>query len=127
MKKYVQAIWEFALFGFAGSSLLLGLFSSRSKQGLISTCSVWASHCGGFSCCRAWALGHVGFSSCGSRLQSTGSIVMAHYLSCSAANEIFPDQGSNPHLLHWQMDPLPQSQQGSLEVCFSTSLSMHRN
>ena len=30
--------------------------------------------------------------------------------------EIFPAQGSNPHRLHWQMDSLPLSHQGS-PVC----------
>ena len=34
-------------------------------------------------------------------------------LSSSAACGIFPDQGSNPHLLHWQVDSLPLSHQGS--------------
>ena len=28
--------------------------------------------------------------------------------------EIFPDQGSNPHLLHWQPDSLPLSHLGTL-------------
>ena len=36
--------------------------------------------------------------------QSTGSVVVAHGLSCSAACGIFPDQGSNPCPLHWQVD-----------------------
>ena len=31
-------------------------FSSCGKQGY-SSCTAWASHCGGVSCCRAWALG----------------------------------------------------------------------
>ena len=64
------------LFGCAGSSLML--FSSCSKQGLLSSCGVQASHCGGFSCCRAWTPGHQRFSSCGSlplehRLNSCGA------------------------------------------------------
>ena len=36
------------IFGCAGSSLSAQVFSS---------CSEWASHCGGFSCCGAQALG----------------------------------------------------------------------
>ena len=65
------------IFGCAGFSLLCGLFSGGGEQGLLSSCSVRASHCGGFSCCRARALKHVGFSSCGSqalesRLSSCG-------------------------------------------------------
>ena len=38
---------------------------------------------------------------------------MAYELSCSVACEIFPDQGSNPCLLHWQVDSLPLNHQGS--------------
>ena len=51
--------------GCAGCSLLCRAYSSWGDQGLHSSCSVWASHCGGFSCCRTWALGCTGFSSCG--------------------------------------------------------------
>ena len=49
---------------------LLGLlcytqvFSSCSKQGLLSSCRSWASHYASFSC-GAWALGLASFSSCG--------------------------------------------------------------
>ena len=32
-------------------------FSSSSEWWLLSSCSVWASHCGGLSCCRALAPG----------------------------------------------------------------------
>ena len=51
-------------------------------------------------------------------LQSTGSrhlglIVVAHRLSCSEACGIFPDQGSNPFLLHWLVVSLPLSHWGS--------------
>ena len=37
----------------------------------------------------------------------------AHGLRLSVARGIFPDQGSNPHLLHWQADSSPRSHQGS--------------
>ena len=47
------------------------------------------------------------------RLQSTGSIVTAQGLSCSAACGIFPNQGSNSGLLHWQADSFSQIHQGS--------------
>ena len=39
-------------------------------------------------------------------------------LSCSIAHGIFPDQGWNPRLLHWQADSLPLSHQGSPESLF---------
>ena len=48
-----------------------------------------------------WLTGSV-VVACG--LQSTGSVVVAHGLSCSAACGIFPDQGSKPCSLQWQVD-----------------------
>ena len=51
------------IFGYAGSLLL---------HGLLSSCSSWVSHCGGFSCCKAWALG-LGFQ----WLWHVGSVVVA--------------------------------------------------
>ena len=47
-------------------------------------------------------------------LQSTNSTVVAHRLCCSVVCGVFPDQGSNLCLLHWQADSLPLSHQGSL-------------
>ena len=44
-----------------GLCCFVGFFSSCGEQGLLSSCSVQASHCSDFSCCGAWALGHVGF------------------------------------------------------------------
>ena len=36
-------------------------------------------------------------------LESTGSTLVAHGLSCPTARRVFPDQGPN---LHWQADSL---------------------
>ena len=48
------------------------------------------------------------------RLQGVrASVAVAHRLSCSVARGIFPDQGLNLCLLHWQVDSLPVSHQGS--------------
>ena len=83
-----------------GSSLLCRLFSSCGEQGLVSSCGVWASHCGGFSCCWAQAIGCKAFNTC-------GSWALEHrFYSCGAwaqllRSEIFPDKGSNLCLLHW--------------------------
>ena len=88
----------FVYFGCAGSLLSHRLFSRCWEWGLLSSCGVQASHCGSISCCRAWALG-------------TGLIVVAPGLCCSMACGIFPAQGSNPCLLHWQTDSLPLSHQ----------------
>ena len=103
----------FSFFGCAGFLLLPGLFSSCGKWGLLFSCSAQASHCSGFSCCGAWALRARASVSVAPRLWSTGSVVVAHRLSCSKVCGIFPDQEWNPCLLHWQVDSLPLSHQGS--------------
>ena len=46
----------------------------------------------------------------------TGSVVVAHGPSCSAACGILPDQGPNPCPLHWQADSQPLRHQGSPTV-----------
>ena len=56
-----------------------------------------SSQCAGLSLSRPLLL-----RSTGSR--RAGSVVVAHGPSCSTACGIFPDQGSNPCLLHWQAD-----------------------
>ena len=65
-----------------------------------------SSRCAGLSLSRPLLL-----RSTGSR--RAGSVIVAHGLSCSAACGIFPDQGSNPCLLHWQADSQPLRHQGS--------------
>ena len=65
-----------------------------------------SSRCAGLSL--SWTLL---LRSTGSR--RAGSVVVAHGPSCSAACEIFPDQGSNPCPLHWQADSQPLHHQGS--------------
>ena len=54
-------------------------------------------------------------------LQGTGAsgvraLVGVHRLSCSKACGILPVKGSNPCLLHWQVDSLPLSYQGSPRI-----------
>ena len=63
-------------------------------------------------------------------LGHTASIVVAHGLSgrdtraleyglnCSKACGIFPNRGSNPHLLHCPVDSLPLSHRGHFRLCF---------
>ena len=58
-----------------------------------------------------WSTGSEG---AGPGFYRTGSVAVAHRLSCSTVCGIFPSQGSNPCLLHWQADSLPLSHQGSL-------------
>ena len=56
-----------------------------------------SSQCAGLSLSRPLLLWSTG-SRC------TGSVIVAHGPSCSAACGIFRDQGSNPCPLHWQAD-----------------------
>ena len=65
-----------------------------------------SSRCAGLSLSRPLLL-----RSTGSR--RAGSAIVAHGPSHSAACGIFPDQGSNPCLLHWQADSQPLRHQGS--------------
>ena len=99
------------LFGYAGSSSLRVLFSSCNEWGLLSGCSAQASLCGGFSC-GAWAP------------DTQASVVVALGLSCSMACGIFPDQGSNPHLLHWQVDLQVDSHWATREALLLFSYSV---
>ena len=65
-----------------------------------------SSRCAGLSLSRPLLL-----RSTGSR--RSGSVVVAHGPSCSAACGILPHQGSNPCSLHWQADSQPLRHQGS--------------
>ena len=103
----------------AGSSLLPRLFSSCDEQGLLSSCGTWTFHCSGFSRRKKLVEQrlqvHRRFSSCSSwapehRLRS------CEQLSCSEIRGIILDQGSNPYLLHWQVDSLPLNHQGSPQI-----------
>ena len=64
---------------------------------------------------RTWTLGLWASVAAAHKLSSSGSQAPEHRLSsiCSTACGIFPDQGSNPCFLHWQVDPSLLSQQGS--------------
>ena len=96
-------IYLFVLFlAMLGLCCCAGFFSSCGKWGLLSSCCAWASHRGGFSCCGVQAAGHMGFSSCSSQASERGlwSCGAWAWLLCSVW--IFPDQGQNPCLLHWQ-------------------------
>ena len=65
-----------------------------------------SSRCAGLSLSRPLLLRSTGSS-------HTGSVVVAHGPSCSAACGILPDQGSNLCPLHWQADSQPLRHQGS--------------
>ena len=65
-----------------------------------------SSRCAGLSLSRPLLL-----RSTGSR--RSGSEIVAHGPSCSAACGILPDQGSSPSPLHWQADSQPLRHQGS--------------
>ena len=70
-----------------------------------------SSRCAGLSLSQPLLL-----RSTGSR--RTDSAIVAHGPSHFAACGIFPDQGSNPCPLHWQVDSQPLRHQGSLGALF---------
>ena len=73
----------------AGSSLPLRLFFSCGERGLLCSCGVRTSHCGGFSCWEAWALGPIGLS-------TRGSQALEHRLdSCGAWAQLLQHVGSS--------------------------------
>ena len=74
-----------------------------------------SSQCAGLSPSRPLLL-----RSRGSR--RSGSAVVAHGPSRSAARGIFPDQGSNPCPPHWQADSQPLRHQGSPPALFLMAL-----
>ena len=120
---YILFLYNFIylfIFSCAGSLLLHRLFCSCDEHGLyfIAVCGLLIaviSHVSdhGYQACRLQQLWHIGSVVADSRLQSTGSVIMAYGLSCSTASGIFLDQGSNLCHLHWQVDLLPLSHQGS--------------
>ena len=69
------------IFGCARPWLLQRLLSSCSEQGLLSSCGVQASHCGGFACCRAQALGARALVVVAYELSSCSSWALEHRLS----------------------------------------------
>ena len=95
----------------------MGFFSSCREGGyfpvevhrLVVVAPLFVDH--GLSSCSA------GLGSCYHELQITGSVDVAHGLSCSSACGIFPDQGLNPSLLHWQADSF--TAEGSPNLSFS--------
>ena len=107
---YISVFWIFYFlflfffFGCVESSFLCEGFSLVVASGGHSS-----SRCVGLSL--SWPLL---LRSTGSR--RTGSVIVAHGPSCSAACGIFPDQGSNPCPLHWQADSQPLRHQGSPEI-----------
>ena len=94
------------IYGCVGSSFLCEGFLQLRQVGATPHSSVPASHYHGLSLLRPLLL-----RSTSSRC--TGSVIVAHGPSCSAACGIFPDQGSNPCPLHWQSDSQPLRHQGS--------------
>ena len=85
--------------------LAVWAFSSFSEQALHSSCGARASR---------WEAQPQAPRVCGFQLlQRVGLVVAIQELSYSAACGIFPDQGSNLCLPHWQADSLPLRHVGS--------------
>ena len=107
-------------------------FSSCGKQGpllvavcrlLIAVASLVAEH--GLQAHGLQQLWHAGSVVVAHGLQSAGSLFVVHGLSCSTACGIFPDQGSNPCPLHWQVDSQPLRHQGSPNCGILSGVKIH--
>ena len=92
-----------------GWDLNLGLSHSRAPV---------LTHLGSRMCRFLW-LHHTGSIVVVPGLWVIGSVVVVHGLGCFGACGIFPDQGWNLCLLHWQADSLLLSRQGSPALCLS--------
>ena len=91
--------WLWSVFVVGRAFFLVAVLRLRIEiASLVVTCGLQA----------AWASVVVA-----SGLYGTGSVAVAHSLSCAMACGVFPDQGLTPCLLHWQADSLPLSHQGS--------------
>ena len=89
--------------------LFLSVLGLRFCERAFFSCSEGghsSSRCVGLSLSRPLLLWSTG-SRC------AGSVVVAHGPSCSTTCGIFPDKGSNPCPLHWQVDSQPLHHQGS--------------
>ena len=102
---------------------ILGCAGSWLLWEFLSGCSAQASFCGGFIADHRLQSSQTSVVA-SPRLWSTGSIVVAHKLSFSAACGVFPDHGSNLCLLQWQKDSLPLSTREALSHC-SCYMTVH--
>ena len=107
---YISTLWPIYLFIYLILFIYLWLcwvfVSVRGLPLVAASGGHSSSRCAGLSL--SWPLL---LRSTGSRC--TGSVIVAHRPSRSAACGIFPDQGSNPCPLHWQADSQPLRHQGS--------------
>ena len=107
---YISTLWPIYLFIYFILFIYLWLcwvfVSVRGLPLVAASGGHSSSRCAGLSL--SWPLL---LRSTGSRC--TGSVIVAHRPSRSAACGIFPDQGSNPCPLHWQADSQPLRHQGS--------------
>ena len=104
------------ILGRAWSSKLHTGFPLVVSRGLLSRGGE-CSHCSGFSRCGAQARGAQASVLVSHGLEGLCLVVVVHGPSCSVACGIFLDKGSDPCLLHWQVDSLPLSHQGGPWPC----------
>ena len=104
-KKHLKQ-WTFKFYLFIYLWLCWVFVSVRGLSLVAASGGHSSSRCAGLSVSRPLLLWSMG-------CRRTGSGIVAHGPSRSAACGIFPDQGSNPCPLHWQADSQPLHHQGS--------------
>ena len=93
----------FQFLALVGLRCCMWAFCSCSEWGLLSSCGA------GLLNAVTSPVAETGSVVGGSGMLEHSSVVVAFWLSCPMACGIFPDQGSNPGLLYWQADSLPES------------------
>ena len=99
LKKFIMCLFIWPCWVFVAACRLFSLIAVSRSFSLVAVhrlLIVVASLVAELSLSDAWA-----------------SVVVAHGLSCSTSGGIVLDQGSNPCLLHGQVDSLPLSHKGS--------------
>ena len=107
----LHVLWRLFLAWLCWVFLAVGAFLELRCTGFSLRWLLWLQSTGSraLGCQQLWRVGSVLVAP---GLQGTGSVVVAHGLGSSVACGIFPEQGSNPHLLHWQADSFPLSHPG---------------
>ena len=102
-------LYSYFIYLFIYFLAVLGLWFVRGLSPVVASGGHYSSRCAGLSLSRPLPLRGTGS-------RRAGSVVVAHRPSCSVACGIFPDQGSNPCVLHWQADSQPLRHQGSPQI-----------
>ena len=93
-------LFIYLLLAVLGLCCCIWIFSSCREWGQLLSCSVWASHCHGFSRSRAWAQGRAGFSSWRHGLRCPAACGMSPALAGGFLTTGPPEKSTFNSLIH---------------------------